>query len=490
MLKPIEIAEAVPNKENPDERQQRLNTGRLLLKIVAPLDQKLTARLVAILTQEAEQEAKTQQGANAQGLIEAATYLVDGDPKRAAELGALALRVGRPTEITSLLWALRRKDANLANGLFAQALVAARQTLDGRLLGSLVGAVFPEHYTMGFTPGRPVVTDDMRAELLKVYVVYLQANQIAEGRDSACMGVVSIAPVLSEFDRLLPQQAVIVRQAVNQCQSLGPLAKQRVDDALREQPLNTVDDLLKAGDDAKDMMVRTVYQFRAASLAKQQNDFDRALKVLDSMSDESRKVSGGTWESYRWDWAAISALRHFKSGDIYGMRLILNAVPTDLQPYAKMAFVDRLPTNRDKDTDPTLEFLSDARIGLRRSSLSDEEKSVGYFGLLPLTLKYQPTEATAVLKEGIAALNRAEQAKDKNVANDNGRGISGTEFSKVFPASLLEMDDYAVKEAVSSITSPEIRVQVRLGLLSVCLERLRSAKQATPKPEQPGSKGE
>jgi hypothetical protein len=325
-----------------------------------------------------------------------------------------------------------------------------------------------------------------------VYIAYLQANQInAANRNSVCMIVVSlIAPILAEFDRLLPQQAGVARQSVNQCQALSPLAQQILDDAVRDQPLKTVDDLLKAADDTQDMKVRTVFQFRAASLAKQQDDFDRALKILDSMSTESREFMGGSWEAYRWDWAALSALSHFKSGDVYGMRLVINAVPTDLQTYAKMAFVDRLPINRDKDTDPTLEFLADVRIGLRRPSLSDDEKSVGYFALLPLAIKFQPTEATAVLKEAVAALNRAEQAKDKHTGNNAGRDLSGSQFSNIFPASLLEMDEYAVKEAVSTIASPEIRVQVRLGLLSVCLERLRRSKQITPKPEQPASKGE
>jgi hypothetical protein len=101
--------------------------------------------------------------------------------------------------------------------------------------------------------------------------------------------------------------------------------------------------------------------------------------------------------------------------------------------------------------------------------------------LLPLTLKYQPTEATAVLKEAVAALNRAEQAKDKSTGNNEGSSLSGSGFSKTLPASLLEMDEFVVKEAVASITSPETRVQVRLELLGVCLQRMRSAKQATPK---------
>jgi hypothetical protein len=172
------------------------------------------------------------------------------------------------------------------------------------------------------------------------------------------------------------------------------------------------------------------------------------------------------------------------------MRLIINAIPTDLQLFAKIAFVRQLPDHPDKDTDPTLEFLDDARAGLRRSVLSDAEKSGGYFALLPLTIKFQPTEATAVLKEAVAALNRAEQAKDKIAGNNEGASLSGSEFAKNLPASLLEMDEFVVKEAVSSIISPDLRVQVRLELLSVCLDRLKTAKRPLPHQEPLPSKGE
>jgi hypothetical protein len=328
MLKPIEIVEGVPNKENPDERRQRLGTVRLLLKIVAPLDQKLSARLVAILTEDAEQEAKSAPTANTDGLIEAAIFLVDKDPPRAAELGAIALRVGRPTQITWLIFKLRAKDPRLADTLFGQTIAAVRQSLDSALLYSLTEVAFTDSIYPGANSAAP--RDDLRTELLKLDVVYLQANPIdAENRASICISIASfIVPVLAEFDRLLPQQAGIVRQSLNQCQSLSPLAQQRVDEARRDQPLKTVDDLLKAADDAQDSKVRTIYEYRAAVLAKEKNDFDRALKILDSMSTESREFGGGTWEAYRWDWAATSALRHLKSGDVYGMRLVINAVPT------------------------------------------------------------------------------------------------------------------------------------------------------------------
>jgi hypothetical protein len=258
------------------------------------------------------------------------------------------------------------------------------------------------------------------------------------------------------------------------------LAQQIVDDATRAEPLNTIDELLKAGDDAKDTNVRTVYHFRAASKARDQSDFERALKILDSMSTESREFMGGSWEAYRWNWAAISALRHLKTGDVYGMRLIINDVPTDLQAFVRIAFVDQLPGDRDKDTDPTLEFLSDARTALRRSAVPETAKPGWYLALLKLTVKYQPADATAVLKEAITAINHADEAEVKANTKVDHTWING---SGVFSALLLEIDEYTVRETVSSISATDTRVQVRLELLRVCLEQVKSAKPVTPKPK-------
>jgi hypothetical protein len=299
-----------------------------------------------------------------------------------------------------------------------------------------------------------------------------------------------IAPVLAQFDRLLPERAPVARQFVNQCQSTSPLVRQLVDDALRAQPLKTIDDLLKAADDAQDMNVRTVYQYRAAAMARQQNNLDRALKILDSMSAESRAFMGEAWRSYRWDWASQSALSHFKSGDVAGMYAVINAVPEDLQTFAKLAFVGDLPTIKNKETDPTLSFLDDVRAGLRRSTISDDEKSGWYFGLLQLTVKYQPAEAMAVLKETVATLNRAEQAKDQQSDQNEPKTLDTSSISKTLPTTLLEMDEYTVKEAIASIASPYTRALVRLELLGACLQQLRNTKQPVPGAKPAASKGE
>ena len=182
-----------------------------------------------------------------------------------------------------------------------------------------------------------------------------------------------------------------------------------------------------------------------------------------------------------------TSLRHFKNGDVYAMRVVLNAVPADLQPFSKLTFVAQLPENRNKETDPTLEFLSEARAGLRRSTIADAEKSGWYFGLLRLIVKHQPADATAVLKEAVVALNSAAQANDKTGSKED-RVAWLESISRNLPATLLELDEYSVKESLAAISAPDVRAQVRLDFLGACLARLRNLKQTAPGQSQ--SKGE
>lgn len=470
LLKAVAIVEYVPNRESSDERRRRLDAARGLLQIIAPLDPEISRKLIPIFDERGEDEGRNEREANADAVIQAAIPLVEVSPERAAEMGALALRIGRPSNIASLIFVLRGKDTRLSEALFSQALVAARQTLTPELLHSLTRVAFPAESQI--KSKMPELPDLLRRDLLKLHIAYLEANQITSvNRNSICAGVISfILPVVAQIDRLLPDQAMFARQFVNQCQSISPLAQERIDDTLREQPLRTVDDFLKAADDAQDLKVRTVHQYRAAALAKEKKDYDRALKILDSMSKEAREFMGGSWEAYRWEWAALSAISHFKNGELFDMRKVIKEVPTDLQPFAKLAFIHYLPEKRNQEADPTLEYLVDARIGLSRSSLPDTDKSAWYFALLDLTVKYQRDDAIAVLNETVTVLNKAGKASrddDKQTRESLLKPIS-----KNLSATLLEMDEFAVKKAISAISASDTRVRVRLDLLRACLVRL------------------
>lgn len=463
MVAAIESVETVPNKENAEEHQKRISTARQLLQIATPLDRKFSARLVALLK---EADSDEERSANADGLLDAAFSLIDSDPVRASELGAAALNVNHSSNVFSLILTLRQKNPKLADALLVQSLAVARQTLDTQLLMNITRATFP--LEMQVSTKSPPPPEALRAEVLQLDLAYLQANPInSNTRDSVCVGVASfILPVLTEFERRLPQQAPAVRQVVNQCQSISPLSQQLIDDATRPAPLNTVEDLLKAAQESQDVKVKTVYEYRAATLAKDKKNYERALAILEGMSAEGRAFMGNMWQYYRWDWAALAAIDHYNRSDFSSMRNTIEAVPDDLKAFAKLAFVDRLPDKRKQDGDPTLEFLNDARKELASAYGSEADRYPWHFALLRLTFKYAPADAPAILKEAIAALNRAEEVRYQETAG----------VWKNLPASLLDMDEYAVKEAVSSINSRQTRVALRLELLQACIGRMRSTK--------------
>ena len=457
----IEAVEQVPNKESGAEREERLQTARVLLTIVTPLDQKFTKRLLTVLTD--NKLTENERFGVADALINAAVAIVKEDPKRAAELGALALRTGAPNNLDSLLFPLRVSEPKLADSLFMQALPVVRQNPRGMLSNSLMYVAFPVQ--RGLRADIPVPPEPLRIELLQFYVSLITNSMAESGDQNLTCGTVSwLAPLFSEIERLLPKQMLVVRQAINRCQSTAPLAQQLIDDATRSQPLDTVESLLKAGLDAKDIQVRTVYTFRAATLAAQRKDYELAIKILDDMSKEGREFMNESWTSWRWNWAADGAVEHYKNSRFREMNLILDGTPSDLQPFAKAAFVTWLPEQAVSETEPVIQILNDAIKELRRSNITAAYKYNWYFGLLRATVKYQPTDANAVLKDAIASLN---QVKEVSPLNE-------TDWLKYLGAPLLEMDEFVVKDALASITPDAYRAQLRLALLDATLERVKN----------------
>ena len=459
----VEIVEQVPNRESPQERQQRMGTAKFLLNVASRFDQKLSQRLITLVTDVDESTSADDRDGSANSLIHVA--IRTDDPKRAAELGAQALRIGIPSDIADLLFALRGRDVKLADGLFVQALNVARKEESPNLLDALTYAAFPAQKGVAGPVSTP--PDNLKAELLKLHAAYLSAhaNELQNGL-SVCWAVSGfIVPVLPEFDRLLPQEALVVRQTVQKCRAVIPNSREELETPGSSQSLNTVEALLKASAESEISSMRALYQYRAAVIAKDHGDYERALKILDNMSDESRELMQGSWDAYRWDWAARAALDHFQNGRLVEMNLVLDAVPAKLQPFAKMAFLDRLPVKKLPAGTPTIQFLNEAATGLRKSSMAESEKYDWYFGLLKLTLRYQRSDAVPVFKEAIASLNRATTA--------DAKFLDTNQFANFLPASLLEMDEFAVKETLASVTNLEARTQLRLQLLREIQTRAR-----------------
>lgn len=102
--------------------------------------------------------------------------------------------------------------------------------------------------------------------------------------------------------------------------------------------------------------------------------------------------------------------------------------------------------------------------GLRRSNIAPELKSEWYLAILRATIKYQPADANAVLKDAVASLNQLKE----------GQPFDTTEVFRPLGAPLLDMDEFVVKDALASVTSVRTRTHLRLALLAATFQRLKS----------------
>src|SRR4051794_14007441 len=72
----VEVVEQTPNRESSQERERRLATAKLLLQ-TSPFDQKLSKRLVDLVTNVDESASKDDRDASANSLVRAAISMAD-----------------------------------------------------------------------------------------------------------------------------------------------------------------------------------------------------------------------------------------------------------------------------------------------------------------------------------------------------------------------------------------------------------------------------
>lgn len=489
LLKAVEAVELEPAKENRAERLNRLAVARSLLTVISTTDQKLWERLQAVLTPDETRSSDTERTTSADALVKASLVVLQTDPRRAAAMGSAALRIGTPTMLQHLLWGLRTRDAMLADQLFSQAVAVARTTSDQEFLNSLRYAAFPELLGTGYDHAA-VPPDALRGEMLLILANYLQQHTAT----LASRGIrdCGLAPALVErlqihFDRLQPQRADLVRQIVRTCQESR---NQTVADTGSDPDSigipETVDSLLAQADQTTDRKIkRPHYLARAARLAAQHKNFELAIKILESMSDEERKFIG-VWDTWRRDWAVALALEFMKRDDVYGMRQVIKAVPDALRPFAKINLVDKLP--KESSIQIAHDFLDESRRDLANSEKADLEKTYWYLLVARLYSKsHLDSDAVDAFKDAIGSANRA---KSEGASEISSLSELNTQIIQAdFPLSLLESYDDIIRNVVSSITSVNRRTRVRLDLVQISITEYRAqAAKVPPERKAPSRK--
>jgi hypothetical protein len=486
MLKAVEEVEKTSGQEEAVERARRLAAARALLPVVGKHDRELGERLSAVLAtpQKSGQATDDERGYNAGALADAALEVLDADPRRAAELGSASFRAGGSSRQSALLMRLNKRDAGLAVSLFREGLAAARASRGGarELLGTLTGAAFPHRLYFPPYPG-PVFPEELRADTLRLLAdKVLRAPASEEEEREVCALAWTASSLVEDFAALLPQQASAVRVVINRCQQkMPPDGRRRLDDEMSEQKPKTVDDFLRAAADADDERMRGLYLARAAYVAFSGGEPDRAIEIIEGMDLKLREEMKETWEAWRWEFASVSALKHFKAGDRQTVRKVLDAVPPKLRAVAVIRFLDLLAESKPRDF--PAEMLGEGRLLLTK--YESPETAVLWLWLVRLYAAYLPADGPLVFNEAVAALNRSGRSRPAGAAEKSHEFPQYPWAATNLPVALVEADEPGVTSAAGSIDDPLMRAWARLGLLKALLEK-RRAELPQPSAPKPG----
>lgn len=471
--------EAVTGKgvdEPAAERQLRLTTMRVLLRLVVAVEPKSGEKLMALLESESARLSASVRAENADALVETALSLLERAPLTASRLGSTSLRMGVSHRFSALLWQLRSRDRALADALFLEALgivPAAQGHQQRNLTRALLHVAF----------NGPSPSEAIRRRTLEVVTDSILNVPAATGAEVGwCSRVGDVAPLLGHYARLLPRQEPHVQAAVARCRAQqGDNPRRASEEPLRREPPDSVDELLEAASGTSDARLRNDYLLRAVNLAAEQGEYERAVEILDSVRLDERVHWGDSWATRRWSYAAEVAYAQIKRADYQKMYRTLDAVAPEQRPFAQLLLANRMLKSGERNG--ALELVREARKNMARV----EPRAAGetLLSVVRLYAELLPAEAGQVLDEAVKAINRAAHAPR---AGDDEAAIPilTNEIllsSYRLPASLLEVDEAGVRNSVSSIEPSDKRVAVRLFLLADALGHVKSTEQSEKPPQ-------
>ena len=448
------------------EQSCRLVAVRALLTVAGANAPDLSDRLTAILDKHLDRNNNQQASENATALVDAGLASLATNPVEAGKLGAKSLDFGFSFRLANLLWRLRNRDQAAGDALFNQLLGVAKSTREINLVSMLLHAAVQGPYS----------TDEHRAAVLAVITEHIHSIPRLERSPTLCSLAVLAGRHISEVDKLFPERAQRIRAAIEACTlsgNSGNSGSNNQPQSRDEEP--TVEQYLKAAERAQSDEQKDTILTTAADWAAMQKDFERAIKILDSISLDGRKRLGERWDVRRWNHAASAACGYLKADDLPAMTRTIDNTPADLKAYVRLTIVSEClspggPIN-------PIDLLGPARNELENAA--GDKRISWYMSMVRLYAKHSPTAAPAVLTEAVTAINRTYEQKPAECSSETGNVFANSLFAMSYrlPASLLEEDDAGVRYALGSVTAVDKRSMLRLQLLKDVL-----AQKATTSP--------
>ncbi|HEX6044105.1 MAG TPA: hypothetical protein VFZ22_06420 [Pyrinomonadaceae bacterium] len=454
----VDLVEPIAG-ESASETRCRLAIARTVLSILSRRDLELNKRLLSLISDTRHNQDPKDRSENADALVSAALAIVTADPNTAEALAESALKLAASIRMGQLLWRLHSASPAAGDKLFLKIEEVALQTSDVNLFSLLLAAVTRGPFT---------------ASRYKTKVLAAVSELLARIRQPAevppCDIILLVSPLFASTETLLPTHAQRLQEAYALCsKSIKPADSLGSDEKLKG---GTIDELLKAADRAENSAERTRYLTRAVEIAAEAKDFDKAISILDSMPDESRKILGDSWSSWRWDYAASAACASRKFDNLQGTQRVIDDTPSSLRAPVRIALV----LNCDSFTSSeVIQFLSAARSELQKTQASEQFR--WSLSLVRLYGKHVPESAPAVLLEAVNYLNRGSKDTSDFCGSPVNRPTILTSQLLLnqykLPASLWDLDEAGMLNAVGLVERSEEKAALRLNLITVALTEQR-----------------
>jgi hypothetical protein len=488
MLKAVEAVEKEPPQETADNRKERLDTARIVLKIVMPIDHRLGDRVFKILPTSVSPEGQADAAAVApadrlketQDLTEAVQSVVQDDPAQAAQLGKLFLALRGGSNISTLLGSLRTRSANQMGGLFSSLRQADQRAADQLFMEAVASVRKDYDYTILFALSEiafPTIANPSQATLpVELQEALLQV--IAEGilrvpsSPQEQLQICQIAPLAARLQGAYgPGESGAIQVAIQACQ--GNSGNDELQDSLHD--LHNSADYLSAADSEPEVNRRVRYKSKAAWKAQQEEGNPRlALEIWDGLTREERDAYP-TWAADR-DHAAEAAIAElYRLHNPTEIDAVLARTPDRQRAKLQLQTTAMLFAQQDKSLG--LSLLAEARHTLE---LHDVDDASVYLMLLTTYAAVLPGEVPEVFKLVVTGMNHiAPKPADARLwVLPAGYDLRPYQFGP----TMLDLDSSVVELSVEALESREQRVGFRLGLLRATLKRYEADAATAPKP--------
>lgn len=460
--------------EDKSLRNEKIAATRKLLNILVSFDSVSANKLAMRLKELSEADLSDQVSAlNSDTLLNAALSILQNDPKTAFQFGLASLDYGIVPKTNLLLVQLSLKDKTHAGQLLEKAVFIANRDSNTNAINTFISMTFIA------LKGEKFTDQAQKALLNALYDQIVREQDYQKSCDSTLWGLNAI----TFYDKFFPKKASLIRQRVFSCRvGLDKSAQNFIDEKTSEAPPKTVDELLRAAEETKDLSEKYQFLMSAINLLAEEKDFERAISILDEIREEDRESLGYIgdmllWDDLRWSYALEASRIFIKKDDLASATKIIERTPEKLRPILQIRLAEK--SLQDKNRELAFSFAESARKNITKIENKALVAEIS-LDLVNVIATIAPNDALLVFRETIKLINNADGSFEKNESREFETGKDIISLPKIF----LE-DDVAVLNEISDLSSRKSRIRFKLGLLSSSIKHyeslLRSGQKSTGK---------